>query len=386
MDSIYLDHNATTPIHPEVVEAVRACWGEDYANPASQHQPGQRARRALEDARERIAELLGADITGVQPDRLLFTSGGTEANNLAVRGIAQARSGGRTGQIVVSALEHSCVLGAAEDLLEQGWRVDMLGISFQGIVRVERLRELLSPQTALVSVIAANHEIGTLQPIAELAALCRQAGVPLHTDAVQMAGKLPLDFRASGAAAMTVAAHKFHGPLGIGALLVRHDTPLAPLLFGGHQQNGLRPGTESVALAVGMRTALEVCQREQDVLIQRVTGLRQRLERGLRAGWPEIVVHGEGSPRLPNTANIAFPGLDGQVLFTALDLSGVACSIGSACSSGSSELSPTLLALGLPKDLVTSSLRFSLGSTTTEDEIDEAVRRVLHVCGQLRGD
>ncbi len=386
MDSIYLDHNATTPIHPEVVEAVRACWGEGYANPASQHQPGQRARRTLEDARERIAELLGADITGVKPDRLVLTSGGTEANNLAVRGIAQARSGGRPGQIVVSAMEHSCVLGAAEHLMERGWRVDMLGISPQGIVRVERLRDLLSPQTALVSVIAANHEIGALQPIAELAALCRQAGVPLHTDAVQMAGKLPLDFRASGAAAMTVAAHKFHGPLGVGALLVRHDTPLAPLLFGGHQQNGLRPGTESVALAVGMKTALEVCRREQDAQIQRVTTLRQRFERGLRAGWPEIVVHAEDSPRLPNTANIAFPGLDGQVLFTALDLSGVACSIGSACSSGSSELSPTLLALGLPKDLVASSLRFSLGSTTTEEEIDEAVRRILHVCSQLRGD
>jgi cysteine desulfurase len=385
MDSIYLDHNATTPIHPEVVEAMTRTWAEGCANPASQHRPGQRARRVLEDARDEIAAILGADLAGPQPDRLILTSGGTEANNLAVRGIARA-AGSAPGHLVISAVEHASVIGAAEHLMDQGWRVDTLAVTVDGLVRTERLRERLAPQTRLVSVTAANHEIGTLEPIAELAAIANETGVPLHTDAVQMAGKLPVRFRAWGVAAMSIAAHKFHGPLGIGALLVRHGVPLSPILFGGHQQDGLRPGTESAALAVGMLTALRIWQREQDELARRMTALRDRFEAGLRAGWPELIIHAAAAPRLPQTSNVAFPGLDGQVLFTALDLSGVACSIGSACSSGSSELSPTLRALGLPTSLVASSLRFSLGSTTTEAEVDEAVRRILQVCGQLCGD
>jgi cysteine desulfurase len=195
---------------------------------------------------------------------------------------------------------------------------------------------------------------------------------------------VPVHFRSLGVSAMTVAAHKFHGPLGIGALLLRPDVPLAPILFGGHQQDGLRGGTESVALAVGMCKALELWQKDHEAAARRMTALRQRFENGLMSGWSEVIVHGADSPRLPQTANVAFPGLDGQVLFLALDSAGVACSVGSACTSGSSELSPTLLALGLPREIVKSSLRFSLGSTTTESEIDEAVRRVLHVCEQLR--
>lgn len=385
MDSIYLDHNATTPLHPEVAEAMARCFAAGYANPASQHQPGQRARRVLEDARGAVAEILGAELGGLQPDRLVFTSGGTEANNLALLGIAQARGGPEPGHVVISAIEHSCVIGAAEHLLDQGWRVDTLGVTPQGVVRAERLRDLLTPETRLLSVTSANHEIGTIQPVAELAAIGAELGVPMHTDAVQMAGKLPINFRALGVAAMTVAAHKFHGPLGIGALLVRHGVPIRPVLFGGHQQDGLRPGTESVALAVGMRTALDVWRREQDEAIGRMTALRERFEAGLRAGWPGLIVHGADAPRLPGTSNVALPGLDAQVLFTALDICGVACSVGAACTSGSSELSPTLLALGLPKEVVRSSLRFSLGSTTSEAEVDEAVRRILDVCRQLSG-
>ena len=384
MDSIYLDHNATTTVYPEVAEAMARCFAAGYANPASQHRPGQQARRLLEDARGDVAGILGADLSGTRPDRLIFTSGGTEANNLALLGIAGARGGPEPGHVVISAIEHASVIGAAEYLLDLGWRVDSLGVTPQGIVRTERLRALLAPETRLVSVIAANHEIGTIQPIEELAAICAEFGVPLHTDAVQRAGKLPVDFRSLGVAAMTVAAHKFHGPLGIGALIVRGDVPIQPVLFGGHQQEGLRPGTESIALAVGMRTALEVFQREQDEALRRTTTLRERFESGLRAGWPGLIVHGADAPRLPNTSNVAFPGLDAQVLFTALDTGGVACSVGSACASGSSELSPTLLALGLPKDIVRSSLRFSTGSTTTQAEIDEAVRRILDVCAQVR--
>ncbi len=383
--SIYLDHNATTPIRPEVLEAMREVWLRVGGNPASQHQFGREARRLLEDAREKIAALLGAEITGPEPDRLIFTSSATEANNLAVCGIGMARTGGMPGHLITSSLEHPSLLGPAEHLVDLGWRVDTLSARPDGVIRLDQLQEWISPQTALVSIIAANHEIGTLQPIAEAARICQSHAVPLHTDAVQLVGKGPVDFRRLGVSAMTLGAHKFHGPVGIGALVLRHGTPIQPVFFGGHQQDGLRPGTEAVALAVGMATALEMWIKEQNEQIGRMTALRYRFEQQLQAGWPDLVIHGRNAPRLPNTSCIAFPGLDGQVLFTALDLAGVACSIGSACMSGSTEPSPTLMALGVPKELVLSSLRFSLGTTTTEEEIDEAVRRILDVCRQLQG-
>ncbi len=450
MELIYLDHNATTPTHPEVAEAMARCYAQGLANPASQHRPGQQARRVLEDAREKIAGILGVQLAPPRRDRLIFTSGGTEANNLAVLGIAQAgesrerglapsppsaslaetahgdgacplsrddrdrarrKKGDRhrgsnvsrtaepthatepvppfpptsPGRIVISAGEHQSVIEPAEHLLEQGWRMDTLGLTPQGVVRVEQLPPLLAADTRLVSVLLGNHETGVLQPVEELAALCNRAGVPLHTDAVQVVGKMPVDFHRLGVAAMSVAAHKFGGPLGIGALLLRQDVPVAPLMFGGHHQSGLRPGTEPVALVVGMAAALEIWQREQAEFARRLTLLRDRFERALRAGLPEVVIHGAAASRLPQTSNVAFPGLDGEVLRMALDLAGVACSVGAACSSGSTELSPTLRAMDLPKELVASSLRFSLGATTTQSEIDEAVRRIIHVCRQLQG-
>ena len=387
METIYLDHNATTPTRPEVIETMARAWREGYANPASQHRPGQRALRLLEDTREEVAAILGAD-TSRKPDRLIFTSGGTEANNLAIFGMARHRVGAgdgkRPGHIIVSAIEHASVLESAMQWIEEGWRVDTFSADRDGVVRADRLIELLTPETCLVSVMLGNHETGVLQPVGQLAAICRNAGVPLHTDAVQVAGKLPIDFRGLGVAALTVAAHKFQGPLGIGALLLRHDTPVSPLLFGGHQQHDLRPGTESVALALGMLTALRLWQTEQEAHVQRLTALRQRFEQGLAAGYPELFVHGANAKRLPQTSNLAFPGLDGQILLVALDSVGVACSVGSACASGSTELSPTLLAMGVPSPIVASSLRFSFGATTTMAEIDEAIGRILEVVGSLR--
>ncbi|HUT91476.1 MAG TPA: cysteine desulfurase family protein [Thermoguttaceae bacterium] len=385
MDTIYLDHNATTPTRPEVAEAMARCYAEGYANPASQHRPGQRARQVLEDARETTAEILGADLCASPPDRLVFTSGGTEANSWAVVGMARARGDGKPGQAIVSAIEHASVIEPAEHLMEQGWRLDLLGVTSDGVVRTDRLAELITPQARLVSVMLGNHETGVLQPVSELAPICHAAGVPLHTDAVQVAGKLPIDFRRLGVSAMTVAAHKFQGPLGIGALVLRHGAPIEPILFGGHQQEALRPGTEPVALACGMRTALELWQKEHEAHARRLTALRDRFETGLKAGFPEVVVNGSGAARLPHTSSIAFPGLDAQVLLVALDVSGVACSVGSACSSGSTELSPTLQAMQLPHEIVAGSLRFSLGATTTEAEIDEAVRRIVRVVGEMRG-
>ncbi len=384
METIYLDHNATTPVRPEVVEAMARAYRDGYANPASQHQPGQRARRALEDARERIAALLGASVTDTRPDRLLFTSGGTESNNLAILGIAEARGRGDPGQVVISAIEHPSVIEPAERLLELGWRLDTLGVTHDGVVRVDDLPEILTPQTHLVSIILGSHETGVLQPVRELASACREIGVPLHTDAVQVAGKLPVDFRGLGVAALTVAAHKFQGPLGVGALVLDAGTRLVPILFGGEQQNRLRPGTEPVALAIGMLTALELWQAEFESEVRRITALRERFETGLRTGYADAVVNGAGAERLPHTANVAFPGLDGQMLLMALDLAGVACSVGSACASGSTELSPTLRAMQLPHEIVAGSLRFSLGSTTTEAEVDEAVRRIVRVANDLK--
>jgi len=390
METIYLDHNATTPTRPEVVEAITRCHAQGHANPASPHRPGQQARRILEDAREQIAEILGVCLAPPLRDRLIFTSGGTEANNLAILGISLANSG-PPGQIIFSAGEHQSVIEPAEHLLEQGWRLDTLGLTPQGIVRVEQLSPLLEEKgtvplhaTRLVSVLLGSHETGVLQPIKELAGVCDRAGVPLHTDAVAVAGKLPVNFRGLGVAAMTVAAHKFGGPLGIGALVVRDDVSLGPRLFGGHQQAGIRPGTESVALAVGMATALELWHKEQEGYARRLESLRDRFERRLRAGLPEIAVHGDGAQRLPQTSSVGFPGLDGQTLLMVLDLAGVACSVGSACSSGSTELSPTLRAMDLPKGLAASSLRFSVGATNTEKEIDEAVRRVIRACTESR--
>jgi cysteine desulfurase len=247
VDTIYLDYNATAPTRPEVVEAMDRCWREGYANPASQHQLGQRARRVLENAREQIAGILGADVTGPRPDRLIFTSGGTEANNFAVLGAARAGKKPGPRHVIVSAIEHASVLEPAQRLLDEGCDLDTIAVTREGVVRVDLLPRLLRAGTRLVSVMLGNHETGALQPVARIARLANGVGVPVHTDAVQVAGKLPIGFRDLGVSALTVAAHKFGGPLGIGALLVGHGLQLEPLHYGGHQQWGLRPGTESVA-------------------------------------------------------------------------------------------------------------------------------------------
>jgi len=360
------------------------CYRDAHANPASQHRLGQRARRLLEETREGIAGILGAETSGRTPDRILLTSGGTEANNLAILGIAQARNPAGAGRLIVSAIEHPSVLEPAEHLMEHGWQLDCLGADSLGVVQPERLRPLLNHKTALVSVMLANHDTGVLQPVAELAHICQEVDVPLHTDAVQVAGKLLVHFRQLGAAAMTVAAHKFGGPLGIGALVLRNDVRVQALLHGGAQQWNMRPGTESLALAIGMFTALQLWQKEHEELAQRMTALRIHFERALSDRLETVVVHGHVAPRVPQTSNVAFLGLDGQVLLMALDMADIACSVGAACSSGSSEPSPTLRAMGLPAAVVNSSLRFSLGATTTKTQIDEAVRRIVQVVQQLR--
>jgi cysteine desulfurase len=264
-----------------------------------------------------------------------------------------------------------------------GWEVDTLPVSAAGVVEVELLPSLLRANTRLVSIMLANNETGTLQPVRRAAQLCAERGVPLHTDAVQAVGKIPVDFQQMGAAALTLSAHKFHGPPGIGALLVRHDVEIMPLVYGGFQQAGLRPGTEPVALAAGLQVALEYWQQQHATIGSRLTALRDEFETLLRAGWPNLVINGGVAERLPHTSNVSFPGLDRQALMMALDLAGIACSTGSACESGSSEPSATLVAMRCPQPILDSSLRFSLGQQTTPAEISDAASRILKICNEL---
>ncbi len=383
MGFINLDHNATTPIRPEVVDAMRRVWQQDLGNPASQHGLGQAAQKLLEEARRRVAAALGADLSAASGDRLVFTSSATEANNLALLGIARARRSS-PGQVMISAIEHQSVLEPAEHLLEQGWRLDTIPVDQRGVVVVEACERWLSAETAVVSVTMANHETGVVQPIEQLAGLCGNVGTPFHTDAVQAAGKMPIRFADLGVSSLAVGAHKFGGPIGIGALVLRRDVPIRPLMFGGAQQGSLRPGTESVALAVGMAEALDLSIREGFAEAARMRRLRERFESALLAAVPGAAINGVAGPRVPQTSNVTFPAVDGQVLLVALSINGIACSLGSACSSGAAEVSPTLMSMGLSLEQAARSLRFSLGHTNTEEEIDAAVRRIAAVWNQLK--
>jgi cysteine desulfurase len=380
MDSIYLDNNATTRIDPRVAQAIHECHLAGHVNPASQHRLGRQTRRVLEQARDTVGRILGCHLSDTHADRVLFTSGGTEANNLALLGLA----GPPPGRVLISAIEHPSIVGPAEQLSRLGFDVQRIRVSRDGVVQIDHLRELLDKDTRLVSVMLGNNETGVLQPISELAEVCVQAAVPLHTDAVQVVGKLPVHFRRLGVAALSLAAHKFHGPRGIGALILRSDLRLAPILFGGFQQEGLRPGTESVALAVGLSRALELWAEESVARQQRMTSLRDQLENAIRAEMPEVVINGANTARLPHTISLAFSGIERQSLLMALDLAGIACSTGSACASGSSELSPVLLAMGLAPEVTSGSIRLSLGADSTASDITEASRLICNTVNTLR--
>jgi cysteine desulfurase len=380
---IYLDHNATTPIDPRVVEAMTRAWRDCGANPASQHASGRKARRVLEESREGIAELLGAKTGGMDADRVIFTSGGTEANNLALCGLLASTIGGSKPvpdvPLIVSSIEHPSISTMAAYFEARGTTVRRHPVAGSGIVSTND-----DLAAALVSIMLANNETGVTQPVETLAAKAHTQGSLVHTDAVQAVGKIRVHFGELGVDAMTVAPHKFHGPLGIGALVLKHGVKLQPQLHGGFQQEGLRPGTENVALAVGYHRALELAVSELPERESRMRSLRDELERLIRAPILDTVIIGEDAPRLPNTSCISFPGVDRQALVMALDLAAVACSTGSACASGSSEPSPTLLAMGLPKAVVDGAIRLSLGAFTTAPEVAEAARRILKAVNHLR--
>jgi cysteine desulfurase len=374
MNGIYLDNNATTPLLPAVWEAMRPFLTETYGNPASAHWAGRRARQALEDARERTAAILGAE-----PDEVLFTSGATEANNLALFGLAEPGS----GHLISSPIEHPSATEPIERLGQRGFTVDKLPVDQAGSVRAEALPGLLRSDTRLVSVMYANNETGAIQPVAELAAQL-PPGIAFHCDAAQAAGKLPLDFHTLGVTTLALSAHKFHGPKGVGVLLVHRHAKLAPQLFGGHQQRGRRPGTEPVALVVGFAQALELAQQEQRSRWERVLHLRDIFLEALQTTATPVVLNGPAEGGLPHTLNLSFPGCRADSLLMNLDLAGVACSTGSACSSGSLLPSPVLQAMGVSEPVLHSAMRFSLSALLTEAEVTEAACRITATVSRLR--
>ena len=374
MDEIYLDSNATTPLLPAVWEAMRPYSTDCFGNPASAHSAGRRARQALEDARERVAFLLGAN-----PDEVIFTSGATEANNLAIFGLA----GESPGHLITTPIEHPSVAEPIERLEKRGFRISRMPVDSTGIVEGESVGELIEPQTRLVSVMFANNETGAVQPVKHLASIF-QGRIAFHCDGAQAVGRLPVHFHDLGVTALTLSAHKFHGPKGIGALLVRRDVKCPPQLWGGHQQQGRRPGTEAVALVVGLWAALDLAEKERDARMGKIIRLRTQFLRSLRERAAPVVLNGPEVGGVPHTLNLSFPGCRADSLLMNLDLAGIACSTGSACSSGSLLPSPVLKAMHVTPEVLHSAMRFSFHPFLTEEEIDEAANRIARVVARLR--
>lgn len=373
MNRIYLDNNATSPLLPEVIDAMLPYWTGEFGNPSSLHREGRLARRTLESARETIAELLDA-----APKQVIFTSGGTEANNLAILGLA----GPTPSHLVTSPIEHPSVLGCFDLLEKRGFQLDRIPVDRSGLVCPDDFSCLLQPDTRLVSLMLVNNETGAIQPVGDLAQEARRQAISFHTDAVQAVGRIPVSFRNLGVNSLSLSAHKFHGPVGVGALLVDQKDLLKLVLTGGHQEAGLRPGTEPIALVVGMAKALELAIQNLAPDSERICQLRNSLEEGLRSRIGDIRLNGPVQERVPNTLNLLFPELDARGAIIALDLLGLACSTGSACASGAAGPSPALLAMGLTEEQARASLRFSLSQLTSQRDITQAIELIAKVVTQ----
>lgn len=376
---IYLDYNATAPPLPEVVEAVSQAMAGIPGNASSVHTFGQQAKAALDTARTEVARLLGAEAS-----EIVFTSGGTEADNLAIRGAAEALEQAGRRHLVTTAIEHEAVLNTMRALERRGWEITFVPVDASGVVSADAVAKAIRPDTALVSVMHANNEIGTLQPIEEIAKHVRGSGPLLHTDAVQSAGKVPIDVKALGVDLLSISAHKFGGPKGTGALWIRRGVRLFSQMTGGRQERGRRAGTENVPALVGMGVAARIAARRVATGLGDIAALRDRLESGILTAVPGTVVNGDPARRVPNTTNISFDGIEAESLLIALDLEGVAISTGSACSSGSLEPSHVLRAMGLPQPRTRNSLRFSLGPSTTKADVDFVVGVLPKLVSRLR--
>lgn len=374
----YFDHNATTPVAAEVLQAMQSAFLDDFGNASSVHAFGQAAKRRLEEARRQVAEVLG-----VQPNEIVFTSGGTEADNLALFGVVRYDPRPRK-HVITTAIEHPAVLESCAQLEREGVAVTRLPVDSRGVVDPDQLRRALRPETVLVSVMHVNNEIGVVQPLEELAHIAHEAGVWLHSDGVQAVGKVPVNLPALGVDLYSISAHKVYGPKGAGALYVRQGVRLGRIQFGGHHERDRRPGTENVPGAVGLAAALELMRRDFPQETARLAALRDRLEQGILARLPDVKVNGAGARRAPNVTNLCFPGVDGEALLIALDLEGFAVSSGAACSSGASEPSHVLLAIGLDRTQARSSLRFSLGRLNDAEQVDRLIDAVVGAVQRLR--
>ena len=372
---IYLDYNATTPLAPEALAAMRPYLERHFGNPSSIHAAGRETRAAIDDSRDRLARVLGG-----KPHEIIFTSGGTEADNLAVLGLARAGSG---RHVITCATEHHAVLHAFEHLEKrEGFRVTWLPVDAGGRLDLQQLRDAITAETALVSIMSANNETGARQPVREIAAICRERGVLFHCDAIQSFGKEPV--AAADFDALSLAAHKFYGPKGAGLLWLRGGISIERLQVGGSHENERRAGTENVAAIVGMACAAEAAVRDLDAEAARQHDMRERLWAGVRAAFPDAVRNGDPESCLANTLNVSFPGLDGESLLMNLDLAGICASSGSACMVGSIAPSHVLLAMGVAPELARATVRFSLGKTTTGHEIEEACRRLPAIAARLQ--
>ena len=373
---VYLDHNASTPVHPEVLQAMLPYFGERFGNPSSVHGFGREAREGLETAREQIATFLK-----VSKDEIVFTSGGTESDNLGIKGIAAAK---RAGHIVTSQIEHHAVLRTCETLESQGFAVTYLPVDEHGMVRPEDLEKAIRPDTIVVSLMHANSEVGTLQPMSEIGRITRERGVPLHVDAVQTFGKVPIDVDAFGIDLLSFSGHKIYGPKGVAGLYIRKGTKMAAVQHGGDHERRRRAGTENVAGLVGLGKAVEIRGREMAGETVRLSGLRDRLWEGIRSRVEDVRLNGHPTLRLPGTCNMCFRNVESESIVLGLDLKGIATSAGSACTSGSVEPSYVLVAMGLPLDWAMGSVRCSLGRSTTAEDIDYVIDAAVPLLAKLR--
>jgi len=375
----YFDHNATTPVDPEVLEVAVACLGQVYGNASSIHYFGQGAKQRLEAARRQIASLIHSS-----PAELVFTSGGTESDNMAVLGVARAAAHANGRHVITTAIEHPAVISSCQELEREGVAVTRLRPGSNGIVSPDDVRRALRPTTVLVSVMHANNELGTIQPIPEIARITREAGVPLHVDGVQALGKIPVDVESLGVDLYSMSGHKLYAPKGVGALFVRKGTKLAPIAFGGHHERDRRPGTENVPGAAAFGAAAEMASRGLADEGERLGALRDRLEKTVLDRIPGAGINGARWNRTPNTSNLYFDGIDGEALVIALDLRGFAVSTGAACSSGALTPSHVLTALGLTAERARASMRFSLGRSNTAAQVDALVEALEASVAHLR--
>ena len=385
MKRVYLDHNATTPVEPEVLDAMLPYFSNEFGNAASIHTFGQKGRGAVETARESVASLIGA-----RPQEIVFTSGGTESDNHAVFGIVgqsllpASSSQSSAPHLITAAIEHEAVLNTCQALEKAGVAVTYVPVDREGRVDPDSVRRGVRPKTVLITLMHANNELGTVQPLEEIGLIAKQADVYFHTDAVQSAGKIPIDVNVLGVDLLSISGHKLYAPKGIGALYVRGGTHLHQFLYGGHHQRGFRPGTENVPGIVGLGKAAELARASLAQDNKSISALRDDLEQGLLKRVPDSKVNGGAAPRTPNTTNLLFPGLEGEALVIALDLKGLACSTGAACSSGAVEPSHVLTAIGLPPEEARASLRFSLGRHTSAEDIEFALQVIPAAVAQLR--